>query len=489
MNRTSEKLARFVDSLAYVASPAWYHNRQSERHRSEFASSSYEALDNERANLMRNLHSGPADLEMDETTLAQLRDTARWLGANDSLGSALLDIHTDFIVGDAVSVRATTGDKDWDDRHNDLWREEMTERGCDVTGEFSFPKLMHMASQSYYRDGDFFLVRTDDGPQCIEGDRVGTPFGGKDAQHFDVVNGVAKSKKNGRPVGYYIGKPNKWGYVESRNWKSYPAERVIHVRNPKRCSLTRGEPVLTPSVKLFNMSHKYFDAELWAATMGAMLSLVITGKNHNRIIPPSTKGNYSGGKTDEGTGVVKLQAGGIVTMPEGQVTSVTPNRPPAAFDMFTTKIMMLMGRPLCMPLSFITGDFSGATYMNMRIAMRVVESTWHREQTFAIKPTVRRLHGWWLAEKIRSGKLKERADGYRTDVICKTWPSADRKMDAQADKIDLANGTISKSEITRRRGVDYEDEVARQVEDRQTEEKAGLTANDKPIDQTDKEAA
>ena len=73
-----------------------------------------------------------------------------------------------------------------------------------------------------------------------------------------------------------LGRPNTWGYIEPDSWRTYAAEKVHHVFNPKRFSYTRGEPALTSAVETIDKVTRYFDAELVAANVNACLSIFIT---------------------------------------------------------------------------------------------------------------------------------------------------------------------------------------------------------------------
>lgn len=191
----------------------------------------YDILDKHRTRKKRSDMGGPGDWHLSQEKLDKLREICRDLGRNNPLVKGIFRKLATKIVGTATKVQARTEDEGWNKAAEQLWREEMVNVPCDVTGRFNVHAFLKKMYYTYCRDGDMFMIFTDDGIQAIEGDQVGTPYGKKAADHFDVINGVAVSKKTKKVIGYYIGKPNKWGYIANESvQRSPPAGRRHHGR-------------------------------------------------------------------------------------------------------------------------------------------------------------------------------------------------------------------------------------------------------------------
>ena len=276
-------------------------------------------------------------------------------------------------------------------------------------------------------------------------------WGQIDARLFTITNGVAISKRTGRVIGYYIGKPNTWGYIEADAWRRFPVEKVHHVWNADRFSYTRGEPALTSAVEDIDKVTRYKDAELVAAHVNACLSIFVTRNDELTIPQAYTQGVSRTGETDDGVKLQKIEPGEIHHLAPGEgINAVVPTRPPAAFEPFVLRSLMFIGRPLCLPLMLVTLDFSGATYMNARIAYQAAQKAFRREQEHVVKPMVSRIYTWWLARKMAAGQIRERSDAFAHEVICQRWPYVDPYREAQADKLELENKTTSRSQICAR---------------------------------------
>lgn len=441
-----------------TVSPAWALRRRA----AQFA---YDALATDRTRRDRTLTKKiTAAGDLTEGDLETLRNTAIDLSINNPLVEGILLTEADDVVGTETQIQARSDDEGWNRETEAAFKEECIESPCDNTGRWTAPQIFHKAFLNYRSHGDFFLIRTAYGPQCIEANRCGTPVdrnAGGDG--YTVTHGVATSDATERVIGYYIGKPNKWGYIASDSYKKIPVyddqdnrtDLIHHVFNPQRVSFTRGVPALTSAVTTIYKLFGYIDAELVAAKVHACLSLFIQVMDNNRVPNPFTQGRFSSGQTDLYQKVEKVEPGMIKYLNQNEeIKAVTPNRPAAAFDMFVLRMLMLIGRPLCMPLVLTALDFSQATFMNMRGAFQQAQKNYKREQEHVVKPLASTLYRWWLRSAIEAGRIKEIQTAYRHEVSCQRWPYVDPYKQAMADKIELENGTELRSRILKRKGID-----------------------------------
>ncbi|MBW2673918.1 MAG: phage portal protein [Deltaproteobacteria bacterium] len=463
------RIAGRMENMLAVLSP----ERAVRRRQFRFA---YDALANHRTHESRTRSTGrTGDSDLDEASLDRLREICRDLGRNNPLVKGLLLTEADDVVGTDTQIQVRTEDEGWNKAAEAIVKETMIDRTCDVTGRFNLHKLLHLGYLSYRRDGDAFMVFADDGPQLIEGHQCGTPTG-KQTKAFDIINGVAVAKKTQRLLGYYIGLPNKWGYIAAETWTQYPAGDVFHIFNPDRASFTRGEPVLTPSVTWIDKLFRYADAELVAAVVNAALAHYVTINDNGRVPTAWTKGRYSDGKTNDNQKVEKIEPGMIKYLNQGEgITAVTPNRPAAAFDPFMLRMLMIVCRPLCMPLMVGTLDFSGATFMNARIAYQAAQKNYRREQAHIVIPWATRIARWRLDKAIADGDLTAR-ETYGIEIKCQRWPYVDPYRESQANKNNLDAGITTAGTLIEEAGGDYRAHCERVVREAEIRKKTGVDA-------------
>ena len=471
LRRASMKL----DDVVAVLSPRAAMMRKSYRF-------GYDILDKHRTRKKRSDMGGTGDWHLSQEKLDKLREICRDLGRNNPLVKGIFRKLATKIVGTATKIQVKTDDEGWNLAAEQLWKEEMVNVPCDVTGRFNIHAYLKKMYYTYCRDGDMFTIFADEGIQAIEGDQVGTPYSKKKAELFEVVNGVAVSKKTKKVIGYYIGKPNKWGYIANESVQRYTSDVVHHAFNSDRFSCSRGEPVLISAVDMIDKLFGYVDAELVAAKINACFPMMITTKDKAGQPPPFTKGISSSGRDEDDRTLEKIDPGMIWRGGPGETAAaIGAARPASAFDNFVLRIMMLIGQPVNLPLMLVTGDYSGATFMNSRIAYQEARDTWYDEQELIIKPFMRRLYLLKLQQWIARKALTEREDSGQFEILCKRWSYVDPWKESKADEQQLKNRTTTRTAICARQGDDFKDLIdQRAEEEKYLEEKGVGLAPEKP---------
>lgn len=467
----SRKTSERIDTLVGIVSPKTAFRRKMYRF-------SYDAIDSHRLRKKRTGLGGTGDKQLKAPDLYKLREICRDMGRNNPLANGLLKIERNGVIGSGPKIQARTDDDVLNADIEAAFKEEMIDKACDVTGRFNINQYIRKYYLSYRRDGDVFTIFAGDKLQAVEGEQVGTLWGGNlRHKYFDVINGIAYSKKTNRVIGYYIGKPDRFGYIRHTNYKKYTADKVHHMFDAERFSQSRGEPVLTPSINFIDTLCDYIDAELVAAKVNACFSMFIS-QEYPDVPDPYTKGISDSGEDADENKLEKMEPGMVLYGSPGEkATGIGQARPSALFDPFVLRMLTFIGRPLCMPLMLITMDFSGATFMNARLAYQKVQENWLAEQDLIVKPFVTRVWRWKLqqlidSKQIKPGKAKEKV--FRHEVFCKRWPYVDPFKEAKADEFQLKNGTTTRTIICARQGDDFSDVNKRLAAEEATRKEMGL---------------
>jgi len=468
LSRWQNRLADGLDRLTLAVSPKRAYLRRAYR----FA---YDALDRSRTQKPRTGLGGSGDAHLTEQALSGLREICRDMGRNNPIVKGLLHTEAKGVVGSETKVEAHTADEGWNEAAERLWKAEMVDQPCDVTGRFNFHKLLNLAYQSYRRDGDDLVVFLDDTLWLVEGEQCGTPQGVWEAELFDVINGVATRKSDSRVIGYYIGRADRWGFIKGESYGRYTVDQVHHVWNPDRVSYTRGEPILTSAIDWIDKLTRYADAELVAAHVNALFVMALTKRFPEGMLPAVRPNQASTATSEEGFKQAKLGPGLIYECAPGEdAKAIAAQRPNSEFDPFILRCLTFICRPMCMPLMLATLDYSGATFMNARIAYQEAWDNWKDEQNLVVKPLVSRIWRWKVEQWIARGELTAREDAFAHEVVCKRWPYVDPYKEAMADKVDLENGTNTRTAICARSGRDYRDVVRERVRELKIEQQEGL---------------
>lgn len=454
----SERTSERIDSLISIFSPRRAYLRKAYRF-------SYDAIDSSRLRKKRKDAGGSGDTHLTETNLYKLREINRDLTRNNPLIEGMFETDRDGIIGSGPKIQARTKDEGLNTELKAAWEETMVQQPCDIRGQFNFNQFLGITFLSYRRDGDLAVVFLGDKLQAVEGEQIGTPYGmAKQPQNFEIINGLAFSKTTKRLIGYYIGESDrKWGFIKPGSYKKYLAENVHHIFNPHRFSQSRGKPALSSAIDFIDKTCGYIDAELVAAKVNACFSMFVSRSGAD-IPEPYTGGISSTGYDEDDNRLEKMEPGMILYGRDGEkAEGIGQARPGTLFNPFIQRMLTFIGRPLCMPLMLITLDFSGATFMNARIAYQKVQDAWMREQEWVVKPFVSRVWRWWLQRMIATKKIKVKTNGdtFRHEVTCKRWPYVDPFKEARADGEQLKNGTSTRTEICARQGVDFDNVTKR----------------------------
>ena len=120
-----------LDDFVGVLSPRMAMMRRSYRF-------GYDILDKHRTRKKRSDMGGTGDWHLTQEKLDQLREICRDLGRNNPLVKGIFSKLATKIVGTATKIQARTEDKGWNQAAEELWKEEMVNVPCDVTGRFNF---------------------------------------------------------------------------------------------------------------------------------------------------------------------------------------------------------------------------------------------------------------------------------------------------------------------------------------------------------------
>ena len=447
-----------IAGLKYLAGPVSVFWQQAAMRQAQF-SAAYEALDGTRTRKKRNNVTGPEDHQLDTTALHSLRNIHRDYDRNHPIIEALFTMEVDEIIGEGPIIQAKTEDSEWNIRAEALWKEQMCDQPCDRSGRFTFPEFLGLQFLSYRRDGDVFTLFGKDRLEAVEGDLVGTPYGGSTLEHSTVVNGIAFSKTTGRRVGYYVGRPHESGYyIDPSSYRKVKAEKVHHMAMVRRFSQSRGRPCLTSSIKYIDALEQYVDAEQVAAVVNACFAAYIIRKDAANDPTKYTGGVHPTGLDDDGHYIEKMRPGIVERLQPGEdIKGVGMERPGTHFEPYVTRMLSMIGRPMCIPLMLIMLDFSGATFMNARIAYQQAQKHWKRQQAWIIRPYVSRVWKWFVERMMADGKLDQKPDALAHKVQLNRWPYVDPYKEAMANKTELANKTTTRRQILAAKGVDYDD--------------------------------
>lgn len=314
--------------------------------------------------------------------------------------------------------------------------------------------------------------------QILEGDRCDSPPGTETPN--DNIRAGVEMDEDGAPVRYHFTQEHPGEYLPRSNriakYTSTPAfdaagmRVTLHHFDTDRPEQTRGVPYLAPVVEAIKQLGRYTEAEITAAVVSGMFSVLIKTDmpgGAGAMLPGGIPGQVGGNQiTPKGTGMTKLQSGMIIDLAPGEsVEVVNPNRPNTAFDPFVMAVMRQISARLELPLEVLTKHFT-ASYSASRGALLEAFKTYKRRRAWLVASFCRPVWEWVISEAVARGYLD--APGFFNDPIKRaawlgcTWTGApmghlDPLKEANAATEWMANKAATLQQVTAEQfGNDYE---------------------------------
>ena len=421
--------------------------------------------------------------------LPALRDRSRDLVRNTPVATAVIGRSAVNVVGTGLRVspqidRTRLGlDEDaaeaWEREAEFLFRCWARSSDCDASRVQNFYGLQDLVFRAVLESGDCFAVPAygeagDTGSafrlRLYEADQVSTPTGagreGSDTAAGRIFDGV-EIDAAGAPLAYHFaarhpgdisGRPGtKWARVAARGEES--GERLVwHIHDRRRIGQTRGVPVLAPVIETLKQLADYTEAELMAAVIGAMITVVYKGKGGGEI-PPNDPDDpsYSATSGDASARELKMASGTVMELDVGDDVSVPPlGRPNSGFDPFFVAMVRQIGASLNIPFEVLVMHFT-ASYSASRAALEMAWQTFRAHRAWLAGALCQPAYETRIAEAVATGQLA--APGFFADPLVRAaylgteWIgprriSLDPKKENEADEIAERHGWKTDSEIT-----------------------------------------
>lgn len=437
-----------------------------------------------------------------------LRWQARDLDRNNPLASGSLDTIVDNVVCTGVRPQSSIDRKilglseeeasAWQsdaERYFYMWAES---RNADVTRVSNFWELQAMVLLNSMLSGDVFTIRRFKERkdsifgiclQIVEADRCMTPPG-KDQLDSNIHAGV-EVDNDGQPVRYHFSKEHPGELMFRRSldvgqYVSVPAvdsnglDLCLHHFQRRRPDQRRGVSVFAPVIEQFKQLGRYTEAEITAAVVSGMFSVMITSESPegSGLLPGTIPGQVGGvNYTPQGTGLTKLQSGMIMDLAPGEnVEVVNPNRPNTAFEPFTDAVFKHIGVGLGLPKEVMLKHFT-ASYSASRAAIMEAWKMFRRRRAWLVNSLCQPVWSMVISEAIARGYLI--APGFfdsplrRAAWLGASWRGApmgqlDPLKEAKAAQTWLGiPGAMTIQQLTAEQfGTDYEENIEQLARER-----------------------
>lgn len=360
--------------------------------------------------------------------------------------------------------------------------------GCalDLKGKRSVHRLARVAFTGQLVDGDHLGLRVNvDGHalQLIEGDRLVSPGRSTAFQDGDgtrVSNGI-RADEFGRPIEYHIASYFGPGasLKTSGEWKK--ASAVLHMQCEGRESDNRGLPWLVSALmSLGGLKDFHTDAraaaKLAARLVGVMFtddpSQTLTGLKETGIDAEAVSN-----VTPSDSEVFDLGLASIWNVPtEGRLEAFNSSHPSTGVDAFTSTILRHEAAA-GLPVEVALKDMSRANFSVARMALQMAEEVAAPLRQNFIQQFYMPAFRWWHQGRVaeRDPRVPATLEAQRVRWLSPPVPVVDPVAEANADRLQLDDLTISLSDIAERQGRTRDELLSRIAEDRDAMDRLGLS--------------
>ena len=344
----------------------------------------------------------------------------------------------------------------------------------DDSGRMSGPDLLGMWIKMLCKSGEILVqtvtANSDDGflslrLRDIHPRRLDTPI--NKIGDNNVALGI-ESNERGQVVAYYVLDEQQMGAftVQTGQAKRVVARNMVHVYEADEADQLRGFPWLASALDTIGELRDYdantMDAARASADYAAFLEAVEPGVDF-----------------EEKSGTIEIERRTISTIPPGyRLSQLNPNQPPVTYKEFRRERLRDMGRPLLMPVMMILLDTTGHTYSSARVDSGIYKRGLGSIEGWLERNLLNAFVGKVAAEMRFVADAELRLPKAPPNVeYAWTWskmPFVDPKKEAEAERIELLNGTKTLTDCLAERGMTLEEFIDKRKREVEMLEAAGL---------------
>ena len=398
-------------------------------------------------------------------------------------------------------------------REFNLWADSTD---CDADGVDNFWKLQMLAYISELMNGDAFAVLPYDEQtwkpyglqvRLIEADRICSPdkydrlspceVNGHSV--YRIVQGV-ETDKMGRVVAYWICDRHplakldhnelKWQRIEVRG-ELTGNRNILHIMKRERAGQLRGVPMLAPVLESLKQLGRYTEAELDAAMVASMVTVMIQKESPSTTAPfgqvPLEAAKDSSTPPDE-LGIELAPAAIFDLAPGEKANMLDPKHPTTTYDGFVTAEAKQIGAAAEIPVEVLFKSFS-SNYSASRGALNEFWRVCDMERSGFANSFCQPVYERWFAEAVARGRIN--APGFFNDpAVARAYlgcrwngparTNLDAKSEIEAATLRIQSGiSTAEQETAQMTGGSYAANIRqRKREIKQMEEATGIAYAD-----------
>ena len=400
--------------------------------------------------------------------------------------------------------------RDWRkdvERRFNLWANSPVE--CDIEGRRTIGQMQEAAFRGWLNTGEIL-------GELPWRKRLGSAHGTKvrllassrlsmESDPSRRITSGIQMDRDGFPIAYMATRRDPWlgnQSVRVRARDEYGRPKVIHVMMGLAGQI-RGITPLVPVMKVAKQFDQLADSTLLAALIQTVFAAnlqsdapteeslrgLLTTREYSQlhaqgVSPFDAWAQMQAGWYD--ANVLDIGIAGRIanTFPGQKLEFLSPDQPTTAYKEFSLHLLRELARCLGLTYESATGDYEGATYSSVRMAVNEIFQITLARRRFIVAPFVQPIYEAWLEEQIAYGRigfpggyqafLAHRLAASRAQWLGAPRPVADDLKAAKAHQVYRDMGVITDEYIANALGLDIEDVYSQRASERDMRAVYGL---------------
>lgn len=411
--------------------------------------------------------SGSANAEIGPV-LSLLRNRGRDLARNDSSAARAVNVLVVNGIGTGIVPSSRAGSTTRRRKIDKAFRRWRKRKTCDADGHYDYYGLQRLAARTVFECGECLIMRVWSRDsrgrarmqiRVLEPDHLDATKSGQRNGDNTILDGI-EYDANGVRVAYWIFPDHPGDLTASlkgiRSSVRHLAKDVVHLFEKERPAQQRGVPRGVSAFMRLRDLGDYETAELMRKKIESCYVAFVEGG-----AAASTLAAAAAGKSDQaGRHTEKMQPGMIKRLLNGE--KVTFGAPAAVGGYAEYRIGHLQSIAAGYGVMYeqLSGDLSRINFASFKAGMvgfrQGIED--FRWLTF-IPIFCEETYAWFVESLWDLGEVEPVEGDDEADWVPPAYQSIDRLKDAQADHIELRNGTLDLFEAIARQGGDPEEQL------------------------------
>lgn len=399
--------------------------------------------------------------------LPTLRGRSRQLARDSAVMRRYLLMREENVVGpQGITLQMRSTDAALNRAVEAWWAGVCESTEVDPAGVWTVHDLAREADRLRAMDGEaFYRWRTGRGAygvvlQVLDADQIDVGYHREAEQGKPEVRSGVEVDTMGRPLAYHVftEHPEDGATRGRRERVRIMARDILHVWHRMRPGQTRGLPDVYPVLMTMKMVEGYEEAAVVAARAGAHKLGFLVAKD-----------GVGGGLADGASSPLPMDSEpGTWSVLDGyDVQSYDPAFPNIQHDAFLKAFRRSIAIGFGVSYHALFGDLESVNFSSGRLGEAAMRDRWRLEQQRMVQQFYRPVFARLVERALAMGAIARVSIGRLDEILAaqtwrpRGWEPVDPVKDAAATSAALAMGLTTFADEAARRGMDWDDNVAR----------------------------